>query len=233
MVIEKTHASTVSVYNSFTGDKIGTVPQSSKQDVLDALNLAKKGEAIGRKMPASKRIAILKIAVIIMEREFDVLSNLIATEGIKTLVQARKEVTRAINTMQLSAEEAGRIIGATIPFNAVSGSEDRVGYEIKVPIGIVVAITPFNDPLNLVCHKLGPAIAAGNPVILKPSDYTPLVAIKFEEILSEAGLPKEMLSIITGSPEYFGDALISDDRIRLISFTGGVEAAKLSRAKQV
>ena len=231
MVIEKTHASTVSVYNSFTGDKIGTVPQSSKQDVLDALNLAKKGEAIGRKMPASKRIAILKIAVIIMEREFDVLSNLIATEGIKTLVQARKEVTRAINTMQLSAEEAGRIIGATIPFNAVSGSEDRVGYEIKVPIGIVVAITPFNDPLNLVCHKLGPAIAAGNPVILKPSDYTPLVAIKFEEILSEAGLPKEMLSIITGSPEYFGDALISDDRIRLISFTGGVEAAKIIQSK--
>ena len=231
MVLEKTHASTVSVYNSFTGDKIGTVPQSTKKDVLDALNLAKKGEVIGRKMPASKRIAILKIAVIIMEREFDVLSNLIATEGIKTLVQARKEVTRAINTMQLSAEEAGRIIGATIPFNAVSGSEDRVGYEIKVPIGIVVAITPFNDPLNLVCHKLGPAIAAGNPVILKPSDYTPLVAIKFEEILSEAGLPKEMLSIITGSPEYFGDALISDDRIRLISFTGGVEAAKIIQSK--
>ena len=231
MVLEKTHASTVSVYNSFTGDKIGTVPQSTKQDVLDALNLAKKGEAIGRKMPASKRIAILKKAVSIMEREFDVLTTLIATEGIKTIVQARKEVTRAINTMQLSAEEAGRIIGATIPFNAVPGSEDRVGYETKFPIGIVVAITPFNDPLNLVCHKLGPAIAAGNPVILKPSDYTPLVAIKFSEILSEAGLPKEMLSVITGSPEYFGDALISDDRIRLISFTGGVEAAKVIQRK--
>jgi len=231
MVLEKTHASTVSVYNSFTGDKIGTVPQSTKQDVLDALNLAKKGEAIGRKMPASKRIAILKKAVSIMEREFDVLTTFIATEGIKTIVQARKEVTRAINTMQLSAEEAGRIIGATIPFNAVPGSEDRVGYETKFPIGIVVAITPFNDPLNLVCHKLGPAIAAGNPVILKPSDYTPLVAIKFSEILSEAGLPKEMLSVITGSPEYFGDALISDDRIRLISFTGGVEAAKVIQRK--
>ena len=231
MVLEKTHASTVSVYNSFTGDKIGTVPQSTKQDVLDALNLAKKGEVIGRKMPASKRIAILKIAVLIMEREFDILTNLIATEGIKTLVQARKEVTRAINTIQLSAEEAGRIIGATIPFNAVLGSEDRIGYETKFPIGIVVAITPFNDPLNLVCHKLGPAIAAGNPVILKPSDYTPLVAIKFGEILFEAGLPKEMLSIITGSPEYFGDALISDDRIRLISFTGGVEAAKIIQRK--
>ncbi len=179
MLLEKTHTSSVAVYNSFTGDKIGSVPQSTKQDVLDALDLAKIGEAIGRKMPASKRIAILKKAVTLMEREFDVLSTLIATEGIKTIVQARKEVTRAINTMQLSAEEAGRIIGATIPFNAVPGSEDRVGYETKFPIGIVVAITPFNDPLNLVCHKLGPAIAAGNPVILKPSDYTPLVAIKF------------------------------------------------------
>ncbi len=231
MVIDHTHTSTIAVYNSYTGDKIGTVPQSTKQDVMNALELAKKGEAIGRKMPASERIAILKKAVTIMEREFDILSNLIATEGIKTITQARKEVSRALNTMELSAEEAARIIGATIPFNAVSGSEDRVGYETKFPIGIVVAITPFNDPLNLVCHKLGPAIAAGNPVILKPSDYTPLVAIKFGEVLSEAGLPKEMLSIITGSPEYFGDALISDDRIRLISFTGGVEAAKVIQRK--
>ena len=231
MVLENTNTSTVSVYNSYTGDKIGTVPQSTEQDVTNALALAKRGESIGRKMPASERIAILKRAVAIMEREFDVLCNLIATEGIKTIVQARKEVTRALNTMQLSAEEAGRIIGATIPFNAVRGSEDRVGYETKVPIGIVVAITSFNDPLNLVCHKLGPAIAAGNPVILKPSDYTPTVAIKFGEILFESGLPKEMLSIITGSPEYFGDALISDDRIRLISFTGGVEAAKIIQRK--
>ena len=231
MDIEKTDISSVSVYNSFTGDKIGTVPQSTKQDVLDALDLAKKGETIGRKMPASHRIAILKKAVTIMEREFDLLSNLIATEGIKTIVQARKEVTRAVNTMQLSAEEAGRIIGATIPFNAVLGSEDRVGYETKFPVGIVVAITPFNDPLNLVCHKLGPAIAAGNPVILKPSDYTPLIAIMFGEILFEAGLPKEMLSIITGSPEVFGDSLISDERVRLISFTGGLEAAKVIQKK--
>ncbi len=198
---------------------------------MDALDLAKIGEVIGEKMPATQRIVILKKAVTIMEREFDVLSNLIATEGIKTIVQARKEVTRAIITMQLSAEEAGRITGATIPFNAVVGSEDRVGYETKFPIGIVVAITPFNDPLNLVCHKLGPAIAAGNPVILKPSDYTPLVAIKFGEILFEAGLPKEMLSIITGSPETFGDSLISDERIRLISFTGGLEAAKVIQRK--
>ena len=231
MVSENTHTSTIAIYNSFTGDTIGSVPQSTEKDVLDALDLAKIGEAIGRKIPASKRIAILKKAVTLMEREFDILSNLIATEGIKTIVQARKEVTRAINTMQLSAEEAGRIIGATIPFNAVPGSEDRFGYETKFPIGIVVAITPFNDPLNLVCHKLGPAIAAGNPVILKPSDYTPLVAIKFGEILFEAGLPKEMLSIITGAPEAFGDSLISDERVRLISFTGGLEAAKVIQRK--
>ena len=231
MVLEKIHPRTVAVYNSFTGDKIGTVPQSTKQDVLNAIDLAKIGEITGRKMPAAKRIAILKKAVTIMEREFNVLSSLIATEGIKTLVQARKEVTRAINTMQLSSEEAGRIIGETIPFNAVPGSEDRFGYETKFPIGIVVAITPFNDPLNLVCHKLGPAIAAGNPVILKPSDYTPLVAIKFGEILFESGLPKEMLSVITGSPETFGDSLISDERVRLISFTGGLEAAKVIQRK--
>ena len=231
MVIDKKNTITVPVHNSYTGKVIGTVPQSTKQDVMNALDLAKKGETIGRKMAASERIAILRKAVTLMEREFDILSNLIATEGIKTIAQARKEVSRALNTMQLSAEEAARISGSTIPFNSVQGSEDRVGYETKFPIGIVVAITPFNDPLNLVCHKLGPAIAAGNPVILKPSDYTPLVAIKFGEILFEAGLPKEMLSIITGSPEAFGDALVSDERVRLISFTGGVEAAKIIQKK--
>ena len=231
MVVDTKHTIAIPVYNSYTEEKIGTVPQSTKQDVMNAIDLAKVGELVGKKMPASERIAILRKAVTLMEREFDVLSNLIATEGIKTIIQAKKEVTRALNTMQLSAEEAGRINGATIPFNAVPGSENRVGYEIKFPIGIVVAITPFNDPLNLVCHKLGPAIAAGNPVILKPSDYTPLVAIKFGEILFESGLPKEMLSIITGSPKYFGDALISDDRIRLISFTGGVKAAKIIQQK--
>jgi len=93
MVIDKKNTITVPVYNSYTGDEIGTVPQSTKQDVMDALDLAKIGEAIGKKMPASKRIAILRKAVTIMEREFDALSNLIATEGIKTIIQARKEVT--------------------------------------------------------------------------------------------------------------------------------------------
>lgn len=231
MVIDKDNKLTVPVYNSYTGEIIGTVPQSTEQDVKKALDLAKKGEITGRKMPASERVTILKNAVKIMEREFDALSNLIATEGVKTIAQAKKEVTRAINTMQISAEEASRIVGSTIPFNSVAGSEDRVGYEHKSPIGLVVAITPFNDPLNLVCHKLGPAIAAGNPVILKPSDYTPLVAILFSKILKEAGLPDVMLSIITGSPEFFGDLLVSDDRIRLISFTGGVEAAKVIQRK--
>lgn len=231
MVIDKENTGDVPVYNSYTGKLIGSVPQSTKQDVLNALDLAKKGETIGRKMPASERIAILRKSAILMEREFEVLSNLIATEGIKTIVQARIEVGRALNTMQLSSEEAARITGSTIPFNSVIGSEDRVGYETKYPVGIVVAITPFNDPLNLICHKLGPAIAAGNPVILKPSDYTPLIAIKFGEILFESGLPKEMLSVITGSPEVFGDVLIGDDRVRLISFTGGVEAAKVIQRK--
>jgi glyceraldehyde-3-phosphate dehydrogenase (NADP+) len=231
MVIDKDNVSMVPVYNSYTREVIGLVPQSTEQDVKNALDLAKRGEATGRNMPASERIVILKNAVVIMERESKVLANLIATEGIKTITQARKEVSRALNTMQISAEEASRIVGATIPFNSVAGSEDRVGYEHKFPIGLVVAITPFNDPLNLVCHKLGPAIATGNPVILKPSDYTPLVAIKFGEILYESGLPKEMLTIITGAPEVFGDLLVSDDRIRLISFTGGVEAAKVIQRK--
>lgn len=129
-------------------------------------------------------------------------------------------MTRCINTLKLSAEEAKRGAGEIIPFDAYAGSENRMGWFTREPLGIILAITPFNDPLNLVAHKLGPAIAGGNSVILKPSELAPLSALDLVNVLIEAGLPSEVVTPVVGGPD-LGEALVSTRAIRMISFTGG------------
>lgn len=171
-----------------------------------------------------ERFSILKKTSEILGERNEDFAKTIAREGSKTISEARSEVERAINTITLSAEEAKRIIGNTIPFDSVRGSENRQGYHYRMPIGVIGAITPFNDPLNLVAHKLGPAIAAGNSIVLKPASATPLSALKLGEALLEAGLPKNVLNIVTGPGSVIGRVLVSDDRVRMISFTGGVKA---------
>jgi len=161
-----------------------------------------------------------------MRGRHEELSRTIATEGSKTIREARGEVTRAINTITLSGEEAKRILGETIPFDSMPGAENRVGYYYRFPIGVIAAITPFNDPLNLVAHKLGPIIAGGNSVVLKPATVTPLSALKLGEILLDAGLPPKILNIVTGYGDVIGDALVTDERVRMVTFTGGPEAGK-------
>ncbi len=216
----------IDVTNPFDGKVFDTVPRGSAEDVDRAITIAQRGYEINREMPIHKRISILKKAVHEMIKRQDELAETIATEGSKTIMEAQKEVGRAINTMTISAEEARRINGETIPFDSAEGSENRVGYYYRFPIGIIGCITPFNDPLNLVAHKLGPAIAGGNSVVLKPATVTPLSAIKLGECLLAAGLPGEILSVITGHGSEIGDAIVSDPRIRMISFTGGVEAGE-------
>ena len=148
-------------------------------------------------------------------------------EGIKTIREARKEVTRCIDTIHISAEEARRLTGETIAFDQRPGSENRLGYFVREPIGVVGAITPFNDPLNLVAHKVGPALAAGNAIIVKPNSKTPLSALKLAEaILSSGLLPRGVLQVITGRGSEIGDTLVRDPRVRMISFTGGLEVGQ-------
>jgi len=168
---------------------------------------------------------LFKAAALISDR-LDEFATVIAREGSKTIKEARGEASRCVNTITCSAEEAKRILGETIPWDSFPGGEKRRGYYYRFPIGVVLAITPFNDPLNLVAHKLGPAIAAGNSVILKPATVTPLSALKLVEVLVEAGLPPQAIQAITGVGSVIGDPLVSDDRVRMISFTGGVEAGK-------
>ena len=214
----------IEVKNPFNEEVIDTVPKGTKEDVKKAIESAVEGYEINRNLPIHRRVEILLKAASLMQERHEELSRTIATEGSKTIREARKEVTRAINTITLSGEEAKRILGETIPFDSMPGSENRVGYFFRFPIGVIGAITPFNDPLNLVAHKLGPAIAGGNSVVLKPATVTPLSALKLGEILLDAGLPHKILNIVTGYGHIIGDALVTDERVRMITFTGGTEA---------
>jgi glyceraldehyde-3-phosphate dehydrogenase (NADP+) len=216
----------INVYDPYDNSLIDTVPKGSKEDLEKAIASAVKGYDICRKLPVHKRMEILENAANYVKKNFNDFATTIAREGSKTIKEARKEVLRCINTLKVSAEEARRVIGETIPFDSFPGGENKVGYYYRFPIGVIACITPFNDPLNLVAHKIGPAIAGGNSVVLKPATVTPLSALKLVEAFVDAGLPGDIINVITGFGSEIGDDLVSDPRIRMISFTGGVEAGE-------
>ncbi|MBB4482795.1 aldehyde dehydrogenase family protein [Rhizobium etli] len=208
------------VNNPFDGSFVGAVPETSADDVGLLLERAKRGAQIARSLPRHQRSAILEKAAAAIEDRKEEFALLIVREAGKTIAQARKEATRCVNTLKLSAEEAKRNAGEVIPFDAYAGSESRQGWYTREPLGIIAAITPYNDPLNLVAHKLGPAIAGANAVLLKPSELTPLSAIKLVGVLIESGLPDEVITVAVGGAE-LGKALVSAKDVRMISFTGG------------
>jgi glyceraldehyde-3-phosphate dehydrogenase (NADP+) len=216
----------INVYDPYDNSLIDTVPDASEEDAIRAVDAAKRGFEVSRKLTAYEKANILYKTAEYIRTHFDDFATTIARESSKTIKEARKETSRCINTMTISAEEAKRINGETIPFDSFPGGEKRVGYYYRFPIGIVLAITPFNDPLNLVAHKLGPAFAAGNSVILKPASMTPLSAIKLGEALLASGLPPQCLQIVTGRGEKIGSILAQHEDIRMLSFTGGLEAGK-------
>lgn len=214
----------IEVRNPFDNTLVDTVPAGDENDIEAALSAAEEGFRTNRDLPVHKRISILYRAAEIIRGRQEEFARTIATEGSKTIREARKEASRCIDTITISAEEARRVVGETIPFDSRQGSENRIGYYYRFPIGIIAAITPFNDPLNLVAHKVGPAIAGGNAVVVKPATVTPLSALKLGEALIEAGLPWKILNIVTGYASKIADRLITDSRVRMISFTGGTEA---------
>ncbi|WP_392392319.1 aldehyde dehydrogenase family protein [Oceanobacillus jeddahense] len=216
----------IHVYDPQDNSVITTVPKASEADMLAAIEAAEEGAKIAGNMPVHERITIINKAADYIEDHRDIFAETIASEGSKTITEARGEVVRCINTLRLSAEEARRIIGETIPFDQMPGHENRVGYYYHFPIGIVAAITPFNDPLNLVAHKVGPAIASGNAIIVKPASMTPLSGLLLAEAFEAAGLPEKVLSVVTGSGREIGDILVTHPSIRMVSFTGGVETGE-------
>ncbi|MDH3367862.1 MAG: aldehyde dehydrogenase family protein [Gemmatimonadota bacterium] len=227
----------IPVRDPYDGATIDSVPNATAADARLALDSAHRGSASMGALPTYERAKILTRAAENVAGAAEDFATLIATEGSKTIREARKEVSRCVNTLTASAEEAKRLSGETIPFDSFPGGESRVGYYYRIPVGIVLAITPFIDPLNLVAHKVGPALAGGNAVIVKPATATPLSALKLAEALLEAGLPPEALQVITGSGTALGRVLIPDERVRMVSFTGGYEAgldvARLAGIKKI
>lgn len=216
----------ITVHDPQDNSVFTTVPKASKEDVLFAIEEAKEGASISANLSVYERMEILHGVVAYIEQHADRFAETIASEGSKTITEAKGEVGRCMETIRLSAEEARRIKGETIPFSQREGSGNRVGYYYKFPIGIVAAITPFNDPLNLVAHKIGPAIASGNAIIVKPASLTPVSAILLAEAFEAAGLPKKILQVITGTGSEIGDTLVTHPAIRLVSFTGGLETGE-------
>ena len=211
---------TIHVLNPFDGSLVDTVPHASPKEVDQALESATRGARIMAELPAYERYSILiKTAGLLRENQEDC-ARLISKESGKALWESRFEVVRAAETIELSAEEAKRIRGETIPLDAASGGQGKFGFTLRVPCGVVVAISPFNFPLNLLCHKVGPALAAGNAVIAKPPTDTPLSALRFTELLLDAGLPSEGIQCVTGPGGSVGEQLCADPRVRKISFTG-------------
>ncbi len=213
-------AEKIPVHNPFDGSVIDTVPKADPADVEAAIAGAVEGAKIMRAMSGYDRSRILRKVAVLMQERREKLGHTISSEEGKTINEGRIEVDRARETIDLSADEAKRLGGEVLALDGAPGGAGKFGFTIRQPVGVVAAITPFNFPMNLVCHKIGPALAAGNSVILKPASDTPLSALMMVELLLEAGLPPLAIACITGGGGAIGDILVADHRVRKISFTG-------------
>jgi acyl-CoA reductase-like NAD-dependent aldehyde dehydrogenase len=227
----------IEVLNPYDNSVIDTVPRADLRDVDRALASAERGARAMAKLSGHERWKILKRAAELIEARNEELGQIISKEEGKIIAEGRLEARRAVESIMGSAEEAKRIHGETIPLDGDPSGGKRFGFTLRVPCGVVVAISPFNFPLNLVCHKVGPALAAGNAVVIKPATDTPLSALRLTEILLEAGVPPEGIQCLTGSGGEIGDAVVSDRRVRKITFTGsrdvGERICKLAGIKKV
>jgi acyl-CoA reductase-like NAD-dependent aldehyde dehydrogenase len=219
-------AERIDVRNPFDGTLVDTVPKGTPDDIHRAVTTLVDGAQVMRRTPAYDRSQWLRrAATLLRERAEDFARTLSAEEG-KVLAESRLEIARSAETLEVSAEEAKRVVGEMVPLDAAPNAAGKLGFTLRVPCGVVAAITPFNFPLNLVCHKIGPAIAAGNAVLIKPASNTPLSALKLVEVLLAAGVPESALACVTGSGGDLGRAICADERIRKISFTGSEEVGK-------
>jgi acyl-CoA reductase-like NAD-dependent aldehyde dehydrogenase len=208
------------VTSPYDGRVVGAVSLTGATAGKAVIETARVGARKAQALSRGARGKILDGAAAEIEQRTEEFAQTIVSEAGKTIRQARKEVLRAVNTLRLSAAEARQNAGEVIPFDSFEGSEDRMGWYSREPLGIIAAITPFNDPLNLVAHKVGPAIAGGNAVILKPSALTPLSAQLLTDALVSAGLPPETVTIVHGDREV-AETIIRSRDVRMVSFTGG------------
>jgi len=208
------------VKNKYNGEVVGVVITARQEDVASAVAAAEKAAPVLAEMPAYRRAEILSRTANCLRERKEEIARTIAAEAGKALKFARIEVDRASSTFSLAAEEAKRIHGETLALDAVPAGEGYFGFWVRRPLGVVAAITPFNFPLNLVAHKVAPAIAAGNSLVLKPANTTPLTAVLLCQILQEAGIPEGGVNLVNGGGSTVGDWLVSEARVAKITFTG-------------
>jgi acyl-CoA reductase-like NAD-dependent aldehyde dehydrogenase len=212
---------TEEVTSPYDGKAVGSVPVAGPEDVEAALTAAEQGAATWRRTPAHERMRILLRAAELADERAENTARTISAETGKTITEATTEASRSGELIRLAAFEGTQLYGDSLPLDANRGTGlDKIGFTLRQPCGIVVAITPFNYPALLVLHKLAPALAAGNAVVLKPARTTPLTALELATCFVDAGLPEGVLSVLTGPGGTLGDALVSDPRVRKISFTG-------------
>ncbi|KGR85172.1 aldehyde dehydrogenase family protein [Lysinibacillus boronitolerans] len=204
----------------YNGEVIAHVAKASIQDVEKAIEGAQQAFQSFKKTTAYERAEILYKVVDKMRQRKEELAEILALEAGKPIVAGLAEIDRTIATYQFAAEGAKQSKGETVPMDAAPGAGDRIGWTKREPLGVVSAITPFNFPFNLVAHKLGPAFAVGNTVVLKPATQTPLSAIVMAEIFREAGLPDGALQIVTGSGGELSDTLVTHPYVKKVTFTG-------------
>ena len=220
------------VTSPFDGSVIGTVPVADGADVSVALERAEAGAVRWRRTPAHERMRILLRAADLADERAEQTAQVISAEAGKTITEARGEASRSGDLIRLSAFEGTQLYGDALPLDANKGTGfDKIGFTVRQPVGVVVAITPFNFPSLLVLHKIAPALAAGNAVVLKPARTTPLTALALAECFVDAGLPEGVLSVLTGPGGTLGDLLVADPRVRKVSFTGSTGIGERIAAK--
>jgi acyl-CoA reductase-like NAD-dependent aldehyde dehydrogenase len=220
------------VSDKYSQEIIGSVSSAGLADLEAAVQAASKAFPVNAKLAVHERADILERASILLKERKEYLATWITKEAGKAIKFSRMEVDRAVDTFHLAAQEIGRLHGETMPMDAVKSGQGLIGFWQRRPVGVVAAITPFNFPLNLVAHKIAPALAAGNAVVLKPAELTPFTAAILCQILIDAGLPPGCLNLIHGRGDILGKALISHPLINKVTFTGsaGVGRQILSHA---
>jgi acyl-CoA reductase-like NAD-dependent aldehyde dehydrogenase len=206
------------VRSPYSGETVARVAQAGAAEARRAVDAAER--AMRDPLPAHKRAEILVRVAGLLARRADEAARQVAAEAGKPLKAARVEVARAMSTYTMAAVEARTLAGEMVAMEGTQAGEGKLGFTTRVPIGVVGAISPFNCPLNLVAHKLAPALAAGCAVVLKPASQTPLSALLLAELETEAGLPPGWLNVLVGPASEIGDVLVEDERVRVITFTG-------------
>lgn len=221
----------IDVVNPYDDSILGVVPEARSEEVESAVAAARKGFAEISNMPAYRRSEILARTADFILRDKEEIAAIIAREAGKSWKYALAEAERSSETFRFASIEAKASHGEIVPMDASPVSAGRFGFHVRVPIGIIGAITPFNFPLNLVSHKVAPAIAAGNSLILKPATKTPLSSIKLAELLTEAGLPAGGINLLIGSGATVGNRLVEDERLAMITFTGSPPVGREIKAR--